>query len=211
MNTVTAHQFFLAPFGAGAFPSRSGKEIPASYALFTCRLYNRLCSKLGIRVTDIRPFFIDISPLVAFRRSGEQNSRFRHLFLDEGNERTYLSAKFFRTEATAEGFVRTQRNNQQRRFQQGQLTNVCFVCVIDIHRPVHADRMVEDTRITVRQAETIINIFEIGGRKQLIRALFPPGTVQLQRIYRMRNTEGIGQDTCDSRNRSQGCLYGIYR
>ena len=83
MNTVTAHQFFLAPFGAGAFPSRSGKEIPASYALFMCRLYNRLCSKLGIRVTDIRPFFIDISPLVAFRRSGEQNSRFRHLFLDE--------------------------------------------------------------------------------------------------------------------------------
>ena len=34
--------------------------------------------------------------------------------------------------------------------------------------------------------------------------------MQLQRIYRMRNTEGIGQDTCDSRNRSQGCLYGIF-
>lgn len=71
--------------------------------------------------------------------------------------------------------------------------------------------MVEDARIAIRQAETVINILEGGDRKQLIRTLFPPGTMQLQRINRIRNAEGIGQDTCDSRNRSPRCLYGIFK
>ncbi len=112
MDAVTPHQFLLMPFDTRTFTSRSGKKVPAGYALFMGRFYNCFCGKLGIRVTDIRPLLIDIRPLVAFRRSGKQNSRFRHLLLDEGNERAYLPAEFFRTEAATEGLVRTQRNDQ---------------------------------------------------------------------------------------------------
>ena len=64
-----------------------------------------------IRAADCFSFSCCLSqhPLVAFRRSGEQNSRFRHLFLDEGNERTYLSAKFFRTECYKRTYVNKKR------------------------------------------------------------------------------------------------------
>ena len=79
-------------FGAGAFPSRSGKEIPASYALFTCRLYNRLCSKLGIRA-------VSYTHLDVYKR---QNNQFMYNGIPETDSRYYTAdeQEYFKTHST---------------------------------------------------------------------------------------------------------------